>query len=215
MTLPYNEKLGYVQCQLFYAHLITHFNKHENDILQPSKCKHCQKCILHVRYMKEHLTTDHSNSSSTNFDSPSTNSSPNKIGNKPPKKQADNNIQNLTKSTENLGSRLKKADSPMTKGTPGLNLRKRRRSARIDDDLTGDTNSTNSKSSGVNSPANLYDFEDQIDEKFEIKEELTESSTNETNDPSRVKAVRKYTKGRKSSTVNNTTKGLLKCYHKN
>lgn len=60
LSLPYNEKLGYVQCQLFYSHLITHFNKHENDTLQPSKCKHCQKCILHVRYMKDHLASDHS-----------------------------------------------------------------------------------------------------------------------------------------------------------
>jgi hypothetical protein len=59
LSLPFSEKLGYVQCQLFYAHLITHFNKHENDTLQPSKCKHCQKCILHVRYMKEHLVNDH------------------------------------------------------------------------------------------------------------------------------------------------------------
>ena len=60
LALPFNEKLGYAQCNLFYAHLITHFNKHENDILMPSKCKHCQKCILHIRYMKEHLTSDHS-----------------------------------------------------------------------------------------------------------------------------------------------------------
>jgi hypothetical protein len=57
--LPFNEKLGHVQCNIFYGHLITHFNKQENDVLVPSKCKHCQKCILHVRDMREHLKEDH------------------------------------------------------------------------------------------------------------------------------------------------------------
>jgi len=79
------------------------------------------------------------------------------------------------------------------------NLKKRRRSARFEDD-TADTSSTFSKTSGVNSPANLYDFDDQIDEingKFQVNnnEELTESSTNETSDIGRLKAFKKYTKG--------------------
>jgi hypothetical protein len=48
-----------VQCNAFYDHLTTHFNKHENDVLTPSKCQHCVKCILHVRHMREHLGFDH------------------------------------------------------------------------------------------------------------------------------------------------------------
>jgi hypothetical protein len=60
-VLPYNEKLGHVQCNLFYNHLLTHFNKQENDLILPSKCKHCTKCILHVRHMKDHLANDHNN----------------------------------------------------------------------------------------------------------------------------------------------------------
>lgn len=59
LVLPYSKKLGYVQCNIFYSHLITHFNKHENDQIIPSKCKHCTKCILHIRHMKEHLVFDH------------------------------------------------------------------------------------------------------------------------------------------------------------
>jgi len=59
LALPFNKKLGHVQCNLFYAHLVTHFNKHENEVLMPSKCKHCSKCILHVRFMKDHLMYDH------------------------------------------------------------------------------------------------------------------------------------------------------------
>ncbi len=57
--MPFNKKLGYVQCDIFYEHLTTHFNKHENDVLTPSKCQHCVKCILHVRHMREHLNSDH------------------------------------------------------------------------------------------------------------------------------------------------------------
>lgn len=81
---------------------------------------------------------------------------------------------------------------------PITNLRKRRRSNRLDDDLTADTNSTNSKSSNLNSPANLYDFDDDIiDEKAigDVKDELTESSTNDVIDSGRSKLFRKYTKG--------------------
>lgn len=64
--MPFNEKLGHVQSDQFYAHLITHFNKHEGEKLVPSKCKHCQKCILHVRYMRSHLILDHNCTHSLN-----------------------------------------------------------------------------------------------------------------------------------------------------
>lgn len=59
LVLPYSKKSGHVQVSLFYAHLQTHFNKEESNKLVPSKCKHCQKCILHVRHMQEHLRFDH------------------------------------------------------------------------------------------------------------------------------------------------------------
>lgn len=59
--LPYQKKLGHVECTLFYSHLQTHFNKQEsNNMVKPSRCKHCAKCILHVRFMNEHLSYDHS-----------------------------------------------------------------------------------------------------------------------------------------------------------
>ena len=67
LVLPFNEKLGYVQCNQFYSHLITHFNKQENDLILPSKCKHCTKCILHVRHMKDHLANDHNNGMKVNI----------------------------------------------------------------------------------------------------------------------------------------------------
>jgi hypothetical protein len=56
-----------VQCHQFYSHLITHFNKQENDLILPSKCKHCTKCILHVRHMKDHLENDHNNAIKINI----------------------------------------------------------------------------------------------------------------------------------------------------
>jgi hypothetical protein len=33
----------------------------------PSKCKHCEKCILHVRHMREHLAHEHSSNSPNNY----------------------------------------------------------------------------------------------------------------------------------------------------
>jgi hypothetical protein len=61
ILLPYGDKVQHVIVNNFYSHLITHFNKHENNELIESKCKHCRKCILHVRFTKEHLNNDHNN----------------------------------------------------------------------------------------------------------------------------------------------------------
>ena len=63
VLLPYGDKVQHVIVNNFYSHLITHFNKHENNELIESKCKHCRKCILHVRLMKEHLNNDHNTNS--------------------------------------------------------------------------------------------------------------------------------------------------------
>lgn len=215
ITLPFNEKIGYVQCQLFYSHLITHFNKHENDILQPSKCKHCQKCILHIRYMKDHLISDHS-SIKTELDlnspikslkikksseSPTLDLKPTGRGSSLVKTSDNKNKRFELLNTQAIKREVKSEyDGKKNVKSPAVNLRKRRRSARLDDELTADTNSTNSN---LDSPANLYDFEDQIDEKFDTKEDLTESSTNETNESNRSKLFRKYTKGRKSASNSN------------
>lgn len=57
--LQFNKKLGRVQSNAFYDHLLTHFNDRENGEVTPSKCKHCDKCILHVRHLDEHMRTDH------------------------------------------------------------------------------------------------------------------------------------------------------------
>ncbi len=59
LQLPYGDKVQHTIVTNFYNHLITHFNKQENNELIESKCKHCRKCILHVRYTKEHLSIDH------------------------------------------------------------------------------------------------------------------------------------------------------------
>ncbi len=103
LVLPYNEKQGYVQCNLFYSHLITHFNKHENDTLMQSKCKHCHKCILHVRYMKDHLCSDHSSNvsaSSNNNVLTSSNTKPRKT---------------LSESNNAIGIITSKANKPAAK----------------------------------------------------------------------------------------------------
>ena len=62
IVLPYDDELGLVHANIFYSHLTTHFDKRDDqhDTIVPSKCTHCLKCILHIRYMKDHLTYDHS-----------------------------------------------------------------------------------------------------------------------------------------------------------
>jgi hypothetical protein len=127
-------------------------------------------------------------------------SSPIKGGNKL-KKQSDK--QQAVKAESVIGGVevLSKKQSAVKPSASGVNPRKRRRSTRFEED-TADTNSTVSKASEVNSPANMYDFEDeQIDEssgKFQANnnDELTESSTNETSDTGRLKTFKKYTKGK-------------------
>lgn len=61
-----DEKNEHVVVDGFYEHLITHFNKHEDNDFIPSRCKHCRKCILHVRHMKEHLQKDHATNNNSN-----------------------------------------------------------------------------------------------------------------------------------------------------
>ena len=58
-----NNKVQHAIVNSFYSHLVTHFDKRENNKLIESKCKHCLKCILHVRFMKEHLNNDHNTNS--------------------------------------------------------------------------------------------------------------------------------------------------------
>ncbi|CAF0769283.1 unnamed protein product [Didymodactylos carnosus] len=44
-----------------FKHLLMHFNKVDNGRVTQSKFKHCRKCTLHVRSIKDHLARDHLN----------------------------------------------------------------------------------------------------------------------------------------------------------
>ncbi|CAF0950763.1 unnamed protein product, partial [Didymodactylos carnosus] len=44
-----------------FKHLLLHFNKVDNGRATQSKFKHCRKCTLHVKSIKDHLTRDHLN----------------------------------------------------------------------------------------------------------------------------------------------------------
>ncbi|RNA21266.1 Pogo transposable element with ZNF domain [Brachionus plicatilis] len=123
LVLPFNKKLGHVQCNIFYSHLITHFNKHENDQIIPSKCKHCTKCILHIRHMKEHLVFDHN----------SIIISEEKSSDDEKKEDYDDKIElDLVNAEKDLRKRLSnktsRAIDPESKSNAQINLRKRKRS---------------------------------------------------------------------------------------
>ncbi|CAF0769266.1 unnamed protein product [Didymodactylos carnosus] len=54
-----------------FRHLLLHFNRIEGNKTKESKFRHCRRCILHVKSIKEHLTRDHTaiaenNSNNTN-----------------------------------------------------------------------------------------------------------------------------------------------------
>lgn len=158
--------------------------------------------------MKDHLLNDHmpvAKKSDLSVNSPS--KLTNKVKSQSRRSEATPTSAKNSK-MNSMDNKLKKlSDSPCllkVKEDPDgvlkqkvTSLRKRRRSARFEDDLTADTCSTNSN---LDSPANLYDFEeDQLADKSGIKDDMTnESSTNENNDANRPKKYRKYTKGRKS-----------------
>ena len=97
-------------------------------------------------------------------------------------------------------SEIKKSQQQVNSHVDLVNVRKRRRSARFEDDQTDST----TVSGGSGSPANLYDFEDSCgSEKSQVeakeRELLTESSNNEAmnnTDTGRFKVLRKYTKGK-------------------
>ncbi|CAF0950781.1 unnamed protein product, partial [Didymodactylos carnosus] len=42
-----------------FRHLLLHFNRIEGNKTKESKFRHCRRCILHVKSIKEHLTRDH------------------------------------------------------------------------------------------------------------------------------------------------------------
>ncbi len=80
-----------------------------------------------------------------------------------------------------------------------INLRKRRRSARFEDDLTADTCSTISNGE---SPANMGDFEDEpfVGSKSDLRDDMTNESSatnNDNNEANRPKKFRKYIKGKR------------------
>lgn len=114
LILPYNEKQGYVQCNQFYSHLITHFNKHENEMLMPSKCKHCQKCILHVRFMKDHLCNDHMSLATTTTSTATKSNKTTTTNSKTNKRTNVNNSLNLRKRRRSTMSEKEMDDSFQT-----------------------------------------------------------------------------------------------------
>jgi hypothetical protein len=145
ITLPYSKRLGHVQSNMFYAHLITHFNKQEKDVLMPSKCKHCDKCILHVRHMRDHLMYDHNCNANEKDEEQGDETVDGDDGN-----ESKDQVEELSKSRRRT-SRISSEQTKVTVAQPKSSTQKVGRKRRLTNDLDERANEAECVSSGVDS----------------------------------------------------------------
>ncbi|KAI0980147.1 hypothetical protein GJ496_004272 [Pomphorhynchus laevis] len=60
-TLSHNKTSVVLNSASAYAHLIQHYDKIDGTKYISSKCKHCRKCVLHLKMIKDHIRRDHPN----------------------------------------------------------------------------------------------------------------------------------------------------------
>ncbi|CAF0707489.1 unnamed protein product [Brachionus calyciflorus] len=181
LVLPFNKKLGHVQCNIFYSHLITHFNKHENDEMIPSKCKHCTKCILHIRHMKEHLIFDHNSIVTA---ASAAESLEERTSDEEKKEDYEDKIElDLTsnekdlkrRSVNNNNNKVTKNESESKTTNPQMSLRKRKRSF---NEQKSDSENENSESDSVKIDPIEKD-KNETTEQVKLDESLKEKIKNE------------------------------------